>query len=109
MFTRRWFKLMASLKAQKLRVPTLPRYLQGIVDKEQKNGRFVLTCSYQLELRATVSRSLVGRAGLLHLLQLSIEELTQSGLTLDGFEDYVVHGFLPRVHSQNPRPFSNLR
>jgi hypothetical protein len=30
---------------------------------------------------------LAGRAGLLHLLQLSIEELTQSGLTLDGFED----------------------
>ena len=86
-------------------MPTLPSYLQGIVDKKQKNGRFVLTCSHQLELRATVAQSLAGRAGLLHLLQLSIEELTQSGLTLDGFEDYVVHGFLPRVHSQNPRHF----
>ena len=90
-------------------MPTLPSYLQGIVDKKQKNGRFVLTCSHQLELRAAVAQSLAGRAGLLHLLQLSIEELTQSGLTLDGFEDYVVHGLLPRVHSQNPRPFSNLR
>ena len=87
------------------RVPALLSYLQGIVDKEQKNGRFVLTGSHQLELRAAVAQSLAGRTGLLHLLPLSIEELRQAGLTFDGFEDYVVHGFLPRVHSQNQRPF----
>ncbi len=87
------------------RVPTLLSYLQGIVDKEQKNGRFVLTGSHQLELRAAVAQSLAGRTGVLHLLPLSIEELRQAGLTFDGFEDYVVHGFLPRVHSQNQRPF----
>ena len=87
------------------RVPTLLSYLQGIVDKEQKNGRFVLTGSHQLELRAAIAQSLAGRTGLLHLLPLSIEELRQAGLTFDGFEDYVVHGFLPRVHSQNQRPF----
>jgi predicted AAA+ superfamily ATPase len=83
------------------RVPTLLSYLQGIVDIEQKNGRFVLTGSHQLELRAAVTQSLAGRTGLLHLLPLSIEELTQAGKTFDGFEGYVLHGFLPRVHSQN--------
>ena len=87
------------------RVPTLLSYLQVIVDNEQKNGRFVLTGSHQLELRAAVAQSLAGRTGLLHLMPLSIEELRQAGLTFDGFEDYVVHGFLPRVHSQNQRPF----
>ena len=87
------------------RVPTLLSYLQGIVDKEQKDCRFVLTGSHQLELRAAVAQSLAGRTGLLHLLPLSIEELRQAGLTFDGFEYYVVHGFLPRVHSQNQRPF----
>ena len=87
------------------RVPTLLSYLQGIVDKEQKNGRFVLTGSHQLALRAAVTQSLAGRTGLLHLLPLSIEELTQAGKTFDGFECYVLHGFLPRVHSQNQRPF----
>ena len=87
------------------RVPTLLSYLQGIVDKEQKNGRFVLTGSHQLALRAAVTQSLAGRTGLLHLLPLSIEELTQAGKTFDGFEGYVLHGFLPRVHSQNQRPF----
>ena len=87
------------------RVPMLLSYLQGIVDKEQKNGRFVLTGSHQLELRAAVAQSLAGRTGLLHLLPLSIEELTQAGKAFGGFEDYVIHGFLPRVHSQNQRPF----
>ena len=87
------------------RVPTLLSYLQGIVDKEQKNGRFVLTGSHQLALRAAVTQSLAGRTGLLHLLPLSIEELTQAGKTFDGFEGYVLHGFLPTVHSQNQRSF----
>ena len=87
------------------RVPMLLSYLQGIVDNEQKNGRFVLTGSHQLELRAAVAQSLAGRTGLLHLLPLSIDELTQAGKAFGGFEDYVVHGFLPRVHSQNQRPF----
>ena len=45
------------------RVPALLSYLQGIVDKEQKNGRFVLTGSHQLELRAAVAQSLAGRTG----------------------------------------------
>lgn len=87
------------------RVPSLLSYIQGIVDKEQKNGRFILTGSHQLELRAAVAQSLAGRTGLLHLLPLSIEELKQAGLTFDSFEEYVVRGFLPRVHSQNQRPF----
>jgi len=87
------------------RVLMLLSYLQGIVDTEQKNGRFVLTGSHQLELRAAVAQSLAGRTGLLHLLPLSIEELTQAGKAFGGFEDYVIHGFLPRVHSQNQRPF----
>ena len=87
------------------RVPMLLSYLQGIVDNEQKNGRFVLTGSHQLDLRAAVAQSLAGRTGLLHLLPLSIDELTQAGKAFGGFEDYVIHGFLPRVHSQNQRPF----
>lgn len=36
------------------RVPQLLSYLQGIVDAEKRNGRFVLTGSHQLELRAAI-------------------------------------------------------
>ena len=51
-----------------------------------------------------VSQSLPGRTGMLHLLPLSIPELSAAGIQFDSFEDYLLHGFLPRVHAQNQRP-----
>ena len=90
-------------------MPTLPSYLQGIADKEHKK-RPVCHNVFSLVGITCGSSEVPGRrAGLMHLLPLSIEKLTQPGLTFGGFEDYVVHGFLPRVHSQKPRHFSNLR
>ena len=86
------------------RTPNLLSYLQGIVDNENVNGRFVLTGSHQLELRAAVSQSLAGRTGILHLLPLSIAELKGADIEFDDFESYVVHGFLPRIYDQNQRP-----
>ena len=86
------------------RTPNLLSYLQGIVDNESVNGRFVLTGSHQLELRAAVSQSLAGRTGILHLLPLSIAELKGADIEFDDFESYVVHGFLPRIYDQNQRP-----
>ena len=86
------------------RTPNLLSYLQGIVDNENINGRFVLTGSHQLELRAAVSQSLAGRTGILHLLPLSIAELKSASIEFDDFESYVVHGFLPRIYDQNQRP-----
>ncbi len=86
------------------RTPNLLSYLQGIVDNENVNGRFVLTGSHQLELRAAVSQSLAGRTGILHLLPLSIAELKGADTEFDDFESYAVHGFLPRIYDQNQRP-----
>jgi len=43
------------------RVPELLSYIQGIVDEEAVNGRFLLTGSHQLQLREAVSQSLAGR------------------------------------------------
>jgi len=87
------------------RTPNLLSYLQGVVDNENVNGRFVLTGSHQLELRAAVSQSLAGRTGILHLLPLSIAELKGADIEFDNFESYVVHGFLPRIYDQNQRPY----
>jgi hypothetical protein len=86
------------------RAPQLLSYLQGMVDAEARNGRFVLTGSHQLELRAAIGQSLAGRTGILHLLPLSIAELSEAGIRFDDFEDYVFQGFLPRVHDQQQRP-----
>ena len=86
------------------RVPLLLSYVQGIVDEEKRNGRFVLTGSHQLELRAAITQSLAGRTGILHLLPFSIAELSAAGIRFENFEDYVFHGFLPRVYDQQQRP-----
>ena len=88
------------------RTPHLLSYLQGIVDDDKTNGRFVLTGSHQLGLREAVSQSLAGRTGILHLLPFSISELTTAGLQFPSFEEYVITGFLPRVYDQNQRPYS---
>ncbi|HIJ22948.1 MAG: ATP-binding protein [Gammaproteobacteria bacterium] len=86
------------------RTPQLLSYLQEIVDEERENGRFVLTGSHQLELRAAISQSLAGRTGVLHLLPLSIGELKAEGIDFDDFESYVFHGFFPRIYDQQQRP-----
>ncbi len=86
------------------RAPQLLSYLQGIVDEDRVNGQFVLTGSHQLGLRQAIAQTLAGRTGMLHLLPLSISELTSEGITFTSFEEYLFHGFLPRVHDQNQRP-----
>jgi uncharacterized protein len=86
------------------RVPNLLSYLQGIVDENKACGQFVLTGSHQPQLHESVTQSLAGRTGILHLLPLSIAELTDAGFVFDDISDYLFKGFLPRVHSQKQRP-----
>ncbi len=88
------------------RVPHLLSYLQGIVDQSGQQGQFVLTGSHQLELRAAISQSLAGRTGILHLLPLSMAELSAAGIVFDEAAEYIHHGFLPRVYDQQQRPYT---
>ncbi len=88
------------------RVPHLLSYLQGIVDQSGQQGQFVLTGSHQLELRAAITQSLAGRTGILHLLPLSIAELTGADIRFDDFAEYIHHGFLPRIYDQQQRPYT---
>jgi len=57
------------------RAPDLFSYLQGIVDDDKSPGRFILTGSQNFLLLKTVSQSLAGRCGILHLLPFSNAEL----------------------------------
>ena len=86
------------------RTPQLLSYLQEIVDQEQINGQFVLTGSHQLLLREDVTQSLAGRTGILHLLPLSIAELSDANIKFDTPSDYLFQGFLPRIYDQSQRP-----
>lgn len=86
------------------RVPELLSYLQGMVDDRRGNGQFVLTGSHQLQLRAVITQTLAGRTGILHLLPLSIAELSAVNIQFDSFYEYAFHGFLPRIYDQQQRP-----
>ncbi len=87
------------------RAPELFSYLQGIIDKDRSNGRFVLTGSHQFLLDQQISQSLAGRAGYLKLLPLSYGETRQgTGIKLNSNE-ILWKGFFPStaIHGADPR------
>lgn len=105
------------------RVPDLFSYIQGIVDSEDRPGRFVLTGSQNFLLLHRVSQSLAGRCAVLHLLPLSWAEMKQAPLreiaralrtrrpskptasatNLDLFEVLFTGGY-PRIHDKGLAP-----
>lgn len=74
------------------------------MDQDKVNGQYVLTGSHQLLLRETITQSLAGRTGILHLLPLSIAELREAGIEFDDASTYLFKGFLPRIYDQQQRP-----
>ena len=85
------------------RVPQLLSYIQVIVDANDKNGQYLLTGSHQPQLHAGVSQSLAGRTGLLRLLPLSIQELSEFGITMER-DEYLFKGFMPRAYNNSLEP-----
>lgn len=85
------------------RVPELLSYIQGIVDKAQIKGQFILTGSHQLKLRADISQSLAGRTALLTLLPLSISEVL-SHSKIKTRDELIFNGFFPRVYQDKLEP-----
>lgn len=96
------------------RVPDLFSYIQGLVDQDDKAGRFVLTGSQNFLLMSALSQSLAGRSAVLHLLPFSRAELegesqaapddprglfANSESSLDLWP--AIHtGFYPRIHAR---------
>jgi len=85
------------------RTPELLSYLQGIVDEDNSKGKFILTGSYQLKLRAEVIQSLAGRTAILTLLPLSISELSAIDKTISR-DELLYQGAFPRVYNDNLSP-----
>ncbi len=85
------------------RTPELPSYIQGIVDSDSFQGKFILTGSQQFELMNQVSQSLAGRTALLKLLPLSINELKNAG-SLPSLFSIMHSGFYPRIFQDKLNP-----
>jgi len=90
------------------RLPVLLSYVQGMVDKTRKHGRFILTGSHQPQLHEAISQSLAGRTAMLTLWPFSLKELRHYESAWDPF-DLINRGFFPRLHDEGlePRRFFN--
>ncbi|MEI6309992.1 MAG: ATP-binding protein [bacterium] len=90
------------------RLPALLSYVQGMVDKSNKRGQFILTGSHQPQLHEAISQSLAGRTAILTLWPFSLHELRHYGSTQETF-NLIVSGSFPRLHEEGlePRRFFN--
>ena len=82
-------------------VPELVSYLQGVVDKQNRPGFWVLTGSQNFLLNQQITQSLAGRIAIFELLPLSIRELDSKNLKLD---KVIFNGLYPEVHSADVSP-----
>lgn len=89
-------------------VPGLLSDIQVIVDKNKRNGQYILTGSHQLLLHEKISQSLAGRTALLNLLPLSLIEL-MSEKSCNDENKLMYEGFLPRIHSDKQQPTKAYR
>ena len=85
------------------RAPELFSYLQTEADRVRRFGRFVLTGSQNLDLAATVSQSLAGRAATVRLLPLAIGE-ARAGRQEISVDELMVRGLYPALYDRRLRP-----
>ena len=98
------------------RAPDLFSYVQTLVDRDGRPGRFVLSGSQNFLLLRSISQTLAGRCAILHLLPFSFTELASlpavdvSGLGRRiprrrrvpeaDLPDTLFRGFYPRIHDK---------
>ncbi len=78
--------------------PKLFSQLKVEVDKNPRNGYYILSGSQNFLLHEKISESLAGRVYFYTLLPFSIKELTGASLLCDRAEDQIHKGFYPRVY-----------
>lgn len=86
------------------KAPELLSYIQGIIDKSDKRGQFILTGSCNFKLLESISQSLAGRIGQFELLPLSVSEITDSGNLPKNLEKMLFMGGYPEVYDQSISP-----
>lgn len=97
------------------RAPDLLSYIQGIVDRDDSPGKFILTGSRQFHLMNKVGQTLAGRTAIVTLLPFSLNELlgkpSEDPLNIAilpikrekppfNIEEMLYTGFYPRIHDK---------
>lgn len=81
-------------------VPQLFSYMQGIIDQENKPGRFIITGSQNFLMHEKITQTLAGRIALLTLLPLSAAEIKTANLLPLDMESLLLKGCYPKLHAQ---------
>ncbi len=84
------------------RVPKLFSYIQEKVDNDK--GKFILSGSQNFLLHQQISQTLAGRVAILKLLPFSYQELKNSNIIYDNYDDYIFKGFYPRIYDLELHP-----
>jgi len=86
------------------RCPVLFSYLQGVLDGDDRMGRFILTGSQQFGLIEAITQSLAGRVALLNLLPFSLIELQDAGRAPESLDTLLASGLFPPIHDRPVEP-----
>jgi len=79
------------------RVPKIFSYLQGIVDKSQVMGQFILSGSQSFNLIENITQSLAGRVALFSLFPFDMEEMERAQWLSDDLGEVFSKGFYPAI------------
>jgi len=79
--------------------PELLSYMQTIVDREKKNGFFVVMGSQNFLVDQALTQTLAGRMAVVTLLPLSIQELTNADILPAKIDTLMYKGFYPKAHA----------
>ena len=84
--------------------PALFSYIQTLVDRQAKPGRYILSGSQQFSLLAGITQSLAGRATLIELHPLRLKELADARRTPASLDALLLQGGYPALHARGLDP-----
>jgi len=82
------------------RVPALFSYIQTHVDKEGREGMFLLAGSHDFLLMENINQSLAGRTAILKLLPFSHMEMQEGGILPQTVDKEIFTGGYPRIYDK---------
>ncbi len=86
------------------RATEITSYLQEIIDRDPRPGRWILTGSHNFALHESISQSLAGRTAILHLLPLCWDELTRFDNPPSTLDEAILAGGYPRIFDKGLKP-----
>jgi uncharacterized protein len=86
------------------RTPDLASYLQPLIDRDARLGRWILTGSQNFALLQTISQSLAGRSAVLHLLPLTRSEIARFEHPPLLLDEIIFRGGYPAIYDRGIEP-----